>query len=135
MIGLANFVEEHREAIERDLLCETGHELDDVGRSLSWGALASYLSTVKMGSALSNELNPELTEWATTGKTNAILADIYDQIAMVNASLRVLITRKRGHKPKPYKRPGDKEEKQKIGKGALPISELKEWIRKKMEKR
>lgn len=135
MIGLARFVDNHREAIERDLLCETGHELNDIGRTLSWGALASFLSTVKMGSALGNELNPDLTEWATTARTNAILADIYDQLSIVNANLRVLITHRPGRQPEPYKRPGDKRNHQKIGRGALPITDMREWIRNRMEKR
>ena len=135
MISLARFIENHRGAVERDLLCETGHELDDVGRTLSWGALSSFLSTVKMGSALGNELSPELTEWATTGKTNAILADIFDQLSMINSNLRVLITHKPGRKPEPYKRPG-KENKQKYGRGALPtIGAMREWIRNRTEKR
>ena len=135
MIGLAGFIEDHRGAVERDLLCETGHELKDVGRTLSWGALSSFMSTVKMGSALGNELNPELAEWATRWKTNEILADIYDQLALVNAQLRILITKKRGQKPKLYKRPGQKEDTQRIGKGAIPIDSMREWIQKKREKR
>ena len=135
MIGLAGFIEDHRGAVEIDLLCETGHELNDVGRTLSWGALSSFMSTVKIGSALGNELNPELTEWTTRGKTNAILADIFDQLALVNAQLRILITKKRGPKPTLYKRPGQKEETHRIGKGAIPIDSMREWIRKKREKR
>jgi hypothetical protein len=129
MIGLAGFVDDHREAVERDLLTETGHEVDDVGSTLSWGALKSFLSSVKLGSALGAELNPEMTDWATTAKTNTILADIYDQLQIVNANLRVLITHKPGRKPEPYKRPGaDKKEIRRIGKGALPVNKMREWI-------
>ena len=129
MIGLATFVEEHREAVERDLLIETGHELNDVGGALSWGALKSYLSHIKLGSALAGELNPEWTEWSTTAKTNAILADIYDQLQVVNSQLRVLITHKPSRRPEPYKRPGDnKKETKRIGKGSLPASKMREWI-------
>jgi hypothetical protein len=135
IIGLARFVEEHHEAIERDLLTETGHELNDVGRTLSWGALASFLSTVKVGSALGNDLNPELAEWATQGKTNAILADIYDQLSLANMYLRMIATRKRGRKPEPYKRPGAKRNEKRIGKGALSVQDMRAWIRKKMEVR
>lgn len=133
MIGLADFIVEHREAIERDLLTETGHELTDIGGALSWGALKSFLSTIKLGSALGGELNPELTEWATTAKTNAILADIYDQLSLVNMYLRMLISHKKPTKmPEPYKRPGkEHKETKRIGKGALPIDKMREWIQSK----
>lgn len=133
MIGLANYIEDHREAIERDLLVETGRELGDVGGALSWGALKSFLTNVKPGSALAAEINPALAEWATTTKTNAILADIFDQLSMVNASLRVLITHKPGRQPTPYKRPGKKEEKH-IGKDALPSSKMRSWLASRLGK-
>lgn len=129
IIGLARFVDEHREAVERDLLIETGHELCDIGSTLSWGALKSYLSNVKLGSSLAGELNPEWTEWSTTAKTNMILADIYDQLQIVNANLRVLITHKPTRKLEPYKRPGDdKKETRRFGRGSLPVSKMREWI-------
>ena len=127
MISLANFVDEHRGAVERDLLTETGHELRDVGGALSWGALGSFLSSIQLGSALAGELNPDMAKWATRAKTNEILADIYDLLAIINANLHVHITHKPGKKPKPYKRPGDKD-KRHIGKGALPLSKMREWI-------
>ena len=111
------------------MLIETGHELQDVGSTLSWGALKSYLSNIKLGSSLARELHPEWTEWSTVAKTNTILADIYDQLSLVNANLRVLITKKPGRRPEPYKRPGmDNKETKRIGKGALPASKMREWI-------
>lgn len=134
MISLASFVDEHREAIERDLLTETGHELSDVGRSLSWRALMSFLSTAKPGSALSNELRPDMTEWSTTLKTNIILADIFDQLSIVNANLHVLITHKRGKRPEPYKRPWmENRNNRHIGKGALSVTDMREWIKQRQK--
>lgn len=134
MISLANFVAEYREAVERDLLTETGHELNDVGRSLSWGALKSFLSTAKPGSALSNKLNPDMTEWSTTLKTNALLADIFDQLSLVNSNLRFLISHKRGKRPEPYKRPWLKDvNRQHIGNGALSVTDMREWIKRRQK--
>lgn len=136
MIGLTNFIDEHRGAVERDLLIETGHELRDVGSTLSWGALKSFLSSVRMGSALAEDLNPDMVEWSTRAKTNTILADIYDQLSLVNANLRVLITHKPGRKPEPYKRPGMKEKNiKRIGSEPLPVSKMREWIENKRKKR
>lgn len=133
MIGLATFVDEHREAVERDLLTETGHELRDIGSTLSWGALNSFLSIVHLGSALAGELSPEMSKWATVAKTNEILADIYDQLSVVIADLHLLITHKKGRKPQPYKRPGDKDT-HRIGKGALPLSKMREWIQSRRKR-
>lgn len=137
MIGLAEFINEHRGAVERDLLTETGHELSDVGSTLSWSALRAFMSSTKPGSALSGELNPEMTEWSTVAKTNAILADIFDQLSIINANLRVLITHKPGRRPEPYKRPGDnKKETQRIGKGALRGAQaMREWIESRRKRK
>lgn len=104
-----------------------------MGSALSWGALRSFLAHVKPGSALGAELNPDATEWSTVMKTNAILADIYDQLTLVNANLRVLITHKPGRKPDPYKRPGMRNKKH-FGKDTLPVSELREWIKSRQRK-
>ena len=134
MIGLADFIAEHRGAVERDLLAETGYELDDVGRSLSWGALKSFLSRIKPGSALEYELDPDMAKWSTTLKTNEILADICDLLSVISAQLRVIASHKRGKKPEPYKRPWLKDNNnQKIGKGALSITDMREWIKNRQK--
>ena len=62
----------------------------------------------------------EITEWHTTFKTNAILADLFDLI--------VAIRTPRGQTPKTYPRPT--EEKQEIGKDAIPVSEFWDWWNK-----
>lgn len=79
------------------------------------------------------ELNPEAATWASTTKTNAILADIFDVLAMINANLTAIGSGKAAHKPKPYPRPGnrDTDDTKHIGKGGLPPKELREWIEKK----
>ena len=76
------------------------------------------------------ELDPDLARWCGQAKTNAILADIYDMLAMINANLCAMNSGKRAKKPKAYKRPGDKGE-QRIGKNALPPDELRKWFEKK----
>lgn len=134
MIGLADFVEKHREAVERDLLTETGRDLDELGSTLSWSALNSFLSHIQLESALGAEMNPELVRWTTRLKTNEILADIYDQLSVVNARLYTIITKKRPRKPEPYERPG-KKEKKRIGSGPLPVNAMREWIESKRKRR
>lgn len=123
---------EHREAVESDLM-QTGYTLDDVGASLSWDALKSFLTYARPDSALFRQINPELADWSVTLKTNVILADIYDQLAATNALLRTIITHKRAKPPEPYKRPGAKKTRtQQMGKAPLAdITEMREWIRQR----
>lgn len=112
---------------------QTGYSLDDVGGALSWSALGAFLQRVDPGSALAHELEPELSAWATSFKTNAILADIYDMLAQINANLVSGFSRRRSQKPKRYPRPGD-DDKRKLGKNAVSIEELDKWFKKKQAK-
>lgn len=120
--------------MEKDLLIKTGRGLEDIGRSLSWSALGAFLHHIDVNSETAMELDPDLASWAGTVKTNALLADIYDLLAMINANLCAMGTGKRAKKPKPYSRPGDKDKK-KIGKNALPAEELREWFNNKRKER
>ena len=132
MIGLADFIEDNREAVENDLL-RVGYTLNDVGVSLSWDALKSFLTYSRPDSALYRKINPEMSEWASQIKTNYILADIYDQLSATNMMLRALVTHKRSRPPEPYKRPGMKDKRvQRMGSKPLEsVTEMREWIRRR----
>lgn len=136
MIGLARAVLEHREAIEYDLLTKTGHEIDDIGRVLSWDALDSFFKHIGPDSALMQELHPEHAAWAGIPKTNMILADLYDILSQINANLVAVGSGRPAKKPKPYPRPwkNDPDEEKHFGKGALPPEELREWFEQKRAK-
>lgn len=125
-ISLAKFVSEHREAIDFDLLTKTGKALNEVGRGLSWASLNAFVKNTPPDGALMRELNPELYQWATIAKTNALLADIYDLLAWINANLCAKGSGKRAKPPKPYPRP-QKKDKKKIG-TPLPLDELNKRI-------
>ena len=86
-----------------------------------------------MDSHLIRELSPEDGLWATRSKTNAILADIFDMLAIINANLVATSSRKRAKQPKPYKRPGDKEAQniKQFGKGAVTVPELEAFFEQK----
>lgn len=120
--------------MQKDLLIKTGHDLDDIGRTLSWGALGAFLNKLDADSELARELEPEIANWAGTVKTNAILADIYDVLTMINANICALGTGKRASKPKSYPRPGDNK-KQHIGKNALPPDQLRSWFARRRKQR
>ena len=127
MIALAQFVVEHKGAVEYDLMTKAGYTLQDVGGGLSWSALFSFVTHIEADSALMRELRPELSVWSTQAKTNAILADIYDVLSMINSNLCAKGSGKRAKRPQPYPRPVENKTQKRIGKG-MPISELHKKI-------
>ena len=129
IISLADFVIEHRKAIEYDLLTRTGFQLNDVGGTLSWSALDSFIRNLDTDSALARDLGKS-TGWENTIQTNKILADLYDLIQVINANLVALGGKKAKTKPYPRPNKGD-DTKKRIGKGALPLDELKQWIKER----
>ncbi len=133
IIAIAEFVNEHRDAIEYDLMTRTIYTLSDVGRSLSWGALASFIKYLGEDSATAREINKEVAGWESTLKTNTLLADIYDLLQVVNANIVAHATNgKHKQRVKPYPRPGaEDKDTRRIGHGALPVDDLREWIRSK----
>ena len=108
--------------------------MDDVGRTLPWSALGAFLHHIDVDGEIARELDPDLAAWGGTIKTNAILADIYDLLGLINANLVAMGSGKKATKPKPYKRPGDNDSKH-IGKNALPPDQLREWFKKKRKAR
>lgn len=92
------------------------------------------MQNIGLNSALMREINPDAAQWNSTLKTNAILADIYDLLAVINANMISLGTHKTAKKPKPYPRPGadraSKDEKH-FGSDPLPVNELHKWIEEK----
>lgn len=134
-MSLRGFIEEHKEAVESDLITSAGVELKDVGGSLSWGAFESFIKNLSYDSALWRSTHQDVADWATTLRTNIILADLYDLIAQVNSNICGGFSRKKPQKNKPYPRPWvNNKDSRKIGKGALPKNELREWINKHRRK-
>lgn len=120
--------------MERDLLVQTGHTLDDVGSVLSWNALGAFLHRVEPDGAIANEIEPDIAAFSSRFRTNAILADIYDILSQINANLVAGFSRKRTQKPRRYPRPGDND-KRRIGKDSLTVNELDSWFAKKKQQR
>jgi hypothetical protein len=90
------------------------------------------LRHIDLNSETARELDPELSVWGETLKTNALLADIVDLLALINSNIVALGSGKKAKKPKPIKRPGDKDT-QVIGKNALPFDELRAFFEKKRQ--
>ena len=118
------------------MLMTTGRGLESVGRTLSWSALGSFLRYMDPASATVREIDPEVSAWATTYKTNLMLADVIDYLA----SLQAILIKAHGGRPKkptPYPRPGDTKRKSKTFGGkasAMPPDEMRKWIEKRRER-
>lgn len=121
MTGLALVVRDHAAALEYDLMTMTGRTLAEYAEMGADGriALAAFIRYLPPDSVLYREMHPkdELPKWATTLKTNEILADLFDLYAFTK--------RKKGRKPKPYPRPN--REGRSIGKGAIPVRDFESW--------
>ena len=129
-MSLTKFIDEHGEALTYDLMTRTHYTIDDIGGALSWRSLYSFIKFLGTDSALARDLDKS-TGWETTIKTNAILADIYDLLQVINDNL-VKVGGGKTKKINPYPRPGgDEDKKRKIGKDAVPVTDLREWIRRK----
>ena len=114
-------------------MTRTNYTLNDVGGVLTWDSLLSFVSNLGTDSALARDLGKQ-TGWETALKTNAILADIYDVLQVINANLVSYMSGgKKKLRIKPYPRPGGDKDTKRIGKGALPITELREWIKEKQD--
>ena len=132
MISLAEFVEEHDEALNYDLITRTNYQLNDIGGALSWSSLHSFIKYLPGDSAVAREAGKS-SVWDSRIKTNAILADIYDMLQLLNANL-VAFASGGKTKPKitPYPRPGREDNtRRKFGKGALPLDEMRAWIKER----
>ena len=113
-------------------MTRTNYTINDVGGALPWGSVYSFIKNLGSDSALARDLGKS-TGWENTLQTNAILADIFDLLQVIHAELVAWATQgKKKMKTKPYPRPGrDEDNKRKLGKGAMPLNELREWMRRK----
>lgn len=120
ILSLVQTIDEYDRPLEYDLMTRTGRTLSeciDMGAA-GMVALLSFINYLPMDSQLRQTMDPqdEVGEWSTTKKTNMILADLFDVFVSANT--------KKGHKAKQYPRP---KQKQRIGSGAIPISEFWDW--------
>ena len=106
------------------MLTQTGYTLEDVGRSLPWGALGSFLHSARPDSALAAETNPEIAEWSTIFKTNVILADLYDAVTWLTAIVAAKGSGKRPQKPEKYPRSWRKKKH-----AFRRIMKIKDWMK------
>ena len=122
MIALDAFVEEHRDAIEFDLI-GLGLRLRHLGTdAFTWGDLRVTITQAPRSSALYRDLNPEEAEW---GMQEQLLALVADYLAAANWQ-RSGASKK--DYPKQIPRPGVTPDSTKFGKQAISIDDMAAWL-------
>lgn len=95
-------------------------------KSYGWGEMLNFSEHLPIESQTVYAKNRELIDFSTDLKRNAILADLYDLVGAFLYTFAHAHGSKSG-KPKPYKRPWLAADEQRIGRGAIPISEFNKW--------
>lgn len=121
-------MEKYGDSLEYDLFCRTGHSTKELGSTLDWATMYNFVTHLDEHSAFAKQVSPDAVEWGSITKTNFILADIFDILSAINYNIRKMVGGNNIQKPKPYKRPG-KDNKQKFGKGAIPVKDIRDWVK------
>ena len=93
-----------------------------------WGNVAAYARHLAAdpGSYIWRAEHEDEYNYASPLQLAAMLADVYDLIHGIGVAL----TTRKGRtprRPKPYPRPWAKSDAERIGKGAIPVSEFEKW--------
>lgn len=103
--------------------------LSDIPRKYGWDGLLIVITQAPETSALNRAVNPELYTFSSPLKQSAMMADLFNAIAMFRYEFAAANSGKhRPHKPQMYPTPfSSNENENKVGKGAIPISKFDEW--------
>ena len=129
---LALIMRDNADALDFDLMTMTGRTLDEYADMGAAGtvALVHFVKHLGPEAALWRALHPddEMPDWQTRRQTNAILADIHDELAMARRENAVKGTGKRPRRIKPYPRPNAKaKDGRRIGSEAIKIRDFDKW--------
>jgi hypothetical protein len=120
-MGLCVFIDEHEDAVRRDLL-DRGFRLSQVGTDdgMSWRDLLAFVREAPQGTAIFRASldNEEDAPWTIEAQLLAAIADGIHVLAWQNSG------GSRADKPKPIERPGFRPEKRVIRGDVLSIDEL-----------
>lgn len=123
ILGLFGFLDDHQEAIEYDLIALDLRLRDFPSDRADWGDLLAIVRQSARTSALGRSVDPEGHEWDVNSYLLAITAD-----ALRAANWQ---RGKRGPRPKPIPRPGDKSKARKFGTKPMTIAQMDEWLASK----
>ena len=127
MIGLLDFIEEHREAVAYDLIA-LGYRLRDFpSPALTYGDLMVVVKQSPRESAIARSVDPDASQW---GVGEHLLAGAADSLAWL-VWAKSEDAEKRRNRPKPIPRPGlvDPDQEQRtIGAEPVSLDELDDFL-------
>lgn len=96
---------------------------------LTWRDLRVFVSNLPTTSALYRSRFGEKSRW---GESEHLLAAIYDLLNVANYQRIVASGKKGAKKPRPIPRPGAND-REKFGRGAIPLSKFSNWWQSKKQ--
>jgi hypothetical protein len=105
IVGLLDFVEDHRQAVEFELI-KLGLRWDDIGTArLRWSLLLAIVQQSGLDSAIARDVHGALAiQWAPI--LPQLIAALIDTTSVTNFYLRQLGGDERATPPEPFPRPG-----------------------------
>lgn len=134
MIGLLDFIEEHREAVAYDLL-KLGLRLRNFpSPSLTYGDMAVIVRQSSQDSAIARSVDPEQSAWTLSDQLLALVGDYLAWIAWSKTA----DGEKGRNRPKPIPRPGVEpdEDVRTFGSDPVALDELDAflgWAKERVE--
>lgn len=124
ILAVSAELSEHGEAIEYDLI-RMGLRLADLGTlALSWRDLLVIIRQAPPESAYVRSVRGEDSQWQLTQQ---LLASIKDSVEMGNWQRANAGRKAPTPRPKPIPRPGIRNDKGRVGSGAIPIKDFDKW--------
>lgn len=121
ILGLLTLLDEHREAIDFDLL-NVGLSVDDVPGGLPWDRFRTFVRWLPQGSALYRSVRGDESHW---GLQEQLLAAAVDAVR----NLTWVMGGGKGKRPEPIRRPGVGPQKvAHFGKTVMSIEEARAWL-------
>ena len=127
IIALSFILENEQDAFEFDVLRLTGRTLGEFFDMGAGGvvALAHILKFLDIDSKTMQRRGMDLENWGTPLHTEAMLADLFDAVSILNRNLVAAHSKHRPKNPKPYPRPWAKGHT--IGKDPIPVKDFWSW--------
>ena len=132
ILSLADFANEHGDALEYDLMTRTRYSVSDVGSALSVSRACAFArqAVLDPSTAIHRSVMGEHARWTDGQIVGQIVADIFDQISMLRYDIASIVSKKgaRPRFPDPYPRPGSKKRGGIVyGSDPIPTSEFHDW--------
>ena len=120
---------EHGEALEYDLMTSTRFTLDDLGGALSERALLSFVRCAPPRSLLARDVggDQQAYAWAQPELLPTLVASVIDELRNLQWTVAQVNSRRKLRRPKPIKRPGVKDDTERIGADPIPVAQWNEF--------